>query len=872
MTQQEVNTAFYAAQVGDNDAFTKLFEAYWDMAYYNCLKRLRNEQDAEDAVQEVFLILYRRISKLKGPEYLAKGIQYYALEVCSGYYNKNKRIPADMITSIEELTEEPPAPKEEFLPEIVLEREELKAEILELVNNLPKRQREVIFNYYFNDFSAKEIATLLKISVNAVGFNLHKARKKLTELVESRIDSKEILMSGAIPVLTKLFQEEMAQVAAPGIGQRIMINLKQKIAVENTAGQIQQNVARASNISSKVTVGVAAAAACACIAIGVNRYSKPDVPPPVAPPPKESIEAVVPIADVSLRSVTVMYYCDTMDDAGYMGEDHDEIVDNQIPGSTFTITDDLRDMSMPEGYKFDSMDSDLGSIVIAEDMNVIKVLYTRIGEPEFRVTVKYYLDTMDDAGYMGAANDEIAGRFTEGSEYMITEALRDKRMPDGYVFNSVDAGSGGITVTAGVNVISVLYTKPVEPPRDDLIVTIKYYRDTMDNAGYMGMGSDEIVGSLTLGDTYSISGALRDRHMPAGYKYSSMDTASGSVMIAESGNVIRVLYTRLSDLFVTVRYYCDTMDDAGYLGVSFDEIVGSLTYGDKYAITNALRDKNVPEGYKFDSMDSTLGGAGVAVSGNEINVLYTKRSDLNVTIRYYQDTMDDAGYMGVGMDEVVGGQTFAEMYTITGALRDKNIPDGYRFDSTDAVYGRVNVAVSGSGINVLYTKRGDLYVTIKYYQDTMDDAGYMGAGFDEVVGEQTFADMYAITNALRDKNIPDGYKFDSMGADSGVIKVASSGNVIKVLYTRIGDLVSARVTRFSDNLLDGSDENLKFNVVITLPDGNALTIDHAERVDDRSKGNKFFVYRTVYGSYTVYVAWDDNCDVTACEIREFVPA
>jgi len=218
MNQNELNDAFYAAREGDNDAFQKLFDAFWDMAYYSCLKYLHHEHDAEDAVQEIFIILHRRIKKMKGPEFLAKGIQYYTLEVCSGYKNR-KKISPELITSLEELQDYSYVQKEEFLPEVVLERKELKEQILKLVNNLPHKQREVLFNYYFNDFSAKEIAKLLNININAVGFNLHKARQKLTALVNEKTGPQKNLKLAATPVMTQLFQEEMLQVTTPEIKQ-----------------------------------------------------------------------------------------------------------------------------------------------------------------------------------------------------------------------------------------------------------------------------------------------------------------------------------------------------------------------------------------------------------------------------------------------------------------------------------------------------------------------------------------------------------------------------------------------------------------------------------------------------------------------------
>jgi RNA polymerase sigma-70 factor (ECF subfamily) len=180
MDRNELNAAFYEAQGGDSKAFAKIFDAFWSMAYYNCYKRLPGKQDAEDAVQEVFIILFRRIANLKGPEYLAKGIQYYSLEVCSSYAKSRKYNQPDKMVPLEEIFNNVSTQKEECIPEAVLERGELKAQIRELVDKLPKRQREVLINYYFNDFSAKEISKILKISVNAVGFNLYKARQKLS--------------------------------------------------------------------------------------------------------------------------------------------------------------------------------------------------------------------------------------------------------------------------------------------------------------------------------------------------------------------------------------------------------------------------------------------------------------------------------------------------------------------------------------------------------------------------------------------------------------------------------------------------------------------------------------------------------------------
>jgi len=201
MTYDEQNTVFYAAQSGDSDAFATLFDSYWDMAYKNCFKRLNNRQDAEDATQEVFIILHRRIPAIKGPEYLAKAIQFYTMEVCSRYARKRKRIPIDQITSYEELSDRLAVQNEEFMPTAVLEQKELKAEILELAGSLPKKQKAVLINYYFNDFSGEEISKMLGISISAVGFNLHKARKKLARLANEQMEIEKSTMAAFTRIL-----------------------------------------------------------------------------------------------------------------------------------------------------------------------------------------------------------------------------------------------------------------------------------------------------------------------------------------------------------------------------------------------------------------------------------------------------------------------------------------------------------------------------------------------------------------------------------------------------------------------------------------------------------------------------------------------
>ena len=53
-------------QKGEARAYEELIENYSDMVYRVCYRILQNPQDAEDAMQEVFLTVYRKIGDFRG--------------------------------------------------------------------------------------------------------------------------------------------------------------------------------------------------------------------------------------------------------------------------------------------------------------------------------------------------------------------------------------------------------------------------------------------------------------------------------------------------------------------------------------------------------------------------------------------------------------------------------------------------------------------------------------------------------------------------------------------------------------------------------------------------------------------------------------
>ena len=204
----------------DQEAFGLLFDSYWNRAYYYCHKLLKNKQDAEDATQEAFLMLHRRIKNTTGPFLVEKNIKWDTSTICRRYLQKRERVTgADMLASIDELVI--PEEREEFLPGELLSRKELQTQVMRLVENLPDKQREVILLHYFNGFSQVEIAKMTKSAQGTVKSHLFSAKKKLRQQADRLIQSGELGTMAAIPVLTRLFEQEAGQIATPRIKAEI---------------------------------------------------------------------------------------------------------------------------------------------------------------------------------------------------------------------------------------------------------------------------------------------------------------------------------------------------------------------------------------------------------------------------------------------------------------------------------------------------------------------------------------------------------------------------------------------------------------------------------------------------------------------------
>lgn len=144
---------------GDTEAFTEIYERYWEGLYDKAWQRLKNSQQVEDILQEVFLKFWQRREELSVdnlPAYLHTAVKFKILN----YFHRDLARES-MLEPFETIIQ--PGSCDSLVREKDLYR------LLELyIASLPAKRREIFLLYLNGQLTAKEIAEQLDISTDNV--------------------------------------------------------------------------------------------------------------------------------------------------------------------------------------------------------------------------------------------------------------------------------------------------------------------------------------------------------------------------------------------------------------------------------------------------------------------------------------------------------------------------------------------------------------------------------------------------------------------------------------------------------------------------------------------------------------------------------
>jgi len=144
----------------------KIIRQYADMIYRIAVNNLKNTADAEDIFQDVCLTLLTKNAPLFDDVHIKNWLIRVTINKCKNFSKSHWQNKTEAL----DLSRENPNETQNLIPE--------------LVYSLPQKYRNIVYLYYYEEYTIAEIAEILKENKNTINSRLQRARKKLKEILE----------------------------------------------------------------------------------------------------------------------------------------------------------------------------------------------------------------------------------------------------------------------------------------------------------------------------------------------------------------------------------------------------------------------------------------------------------------------------------------------------------------------------------------------------------------------------------------------------------------------------------------------------------------------------------------------------------------
>ena len=167
-TKKEARRLAIAAQSGCIESFESLVGQFEKPLYYFLLTKTRNHHQAEDLLQDTFLITYRKLDRFNPTYPFSSWIFTIANRLAISYYRKQKLLVEECEIPIDK------TPRYE-----VMAAETSKSLWQVARSVLPANHYNALRLFYIEGMIIDEVAVAMNSKVNSVKVWLHRARKRL---------------------------------------------------------------------------------------------------------------------------------------------------------------------------------------------------------------------------------------------------------------------------------------------------------------------------------------------------------------------------------------------------------------------------------------------------------------------------------------------------------------------------------------------------------------------------------------------------------------------------------------------------------------------------------------------------------------------
>jgi len=177
---------------GDNAAFAELMRRYNRRLYRVARSVLRDDTEAEDALQDAYLQAYRALPGFRGQSSLGTWLTRIVVNAALAHRRKTARLAEVIELSADPIMDESPSPthssEESGQPERAALRAQTRRLIEAKIDNLPDSFRTVFVLRALEELSVEETSDTLGIPEATVRSRYFRARAMLREALASEID------------------------------------------------------------------------------------------------------------------------------------------------------------------------------------------------------------------------------------------------------------------------------------------------------------------------------------------------------------------------------------------------------------------------------------------------------------------------------------------------------------------------------------------------------------------------------------------------------------------------------------------------------------------------------------------------------------
>ena len=204
---------------GDQQAIAQLYEQTSRRAYYLAKQLVKDEDQAQDIVQDAYVKVFTNLPLLEQVENFQGWLNTIVVNKSKDYLKKKKPMLFSQMVSEEDEGSELDFEDEGgyFSPDQKVDYAETKRLIQGMIDRLPQEQRMAIVLFYLEEMPLKQIACVMECSEGTVKSRLNYGRKAIkAQVLELEKKGTKLYCVPFIPFLYWLFRQQVLSTVVPG--------------------------------------------------------------------------------------------------------------------------------------------------------------------------------------------------------------------------------------------------------------------------------------------------------------------------------------------------------------------------------------------------------------------------------------------------------------------------------------------------------------------------------------------------------------------------------------------------------------------------------------------------------------------------------